>query len=75
MAIELTREEQLMEIEDAIEESVEYYVMCDECNGVTNLTNRTVAPDLYEQGWRMVDNDNRVLLTCPKCQRTSEQKG
>lgn len=65
---ELTRDEQLMEIEDAIEESVSYYVMCDECNGVTDIEKYAGASArLYEEGWRMLDKDNRVLLTCPRC--------
>lgn len=67
MPIELTTDEQVMEIEDAIDSTIEYYIMCDQCNGVTNLESSGVARELFDQGWRMVDSNGRVLLTCPRC--------
>jgi len=69
----LTDDEQVMEIEDCIDESTEYYVICDRCRGVTDVESMGVARDLFDQGWRMVDNGNRMLLTCPTCAAPSAE--
>lgn len=31
--------------------------------------------ELFDEGWRIVDNDNRMMLTCPKCVNTPTAEG
>lgn len=68
----------LQEIEEAdqksllqchIQETITYYIICDECKGCTDdLTGSTLGFHLYDKGWRLRENEQgREFVFCPKC--------
>lgn len=60
-------EDQAGRLDVHIEESVTYYIICDECHGCYDLKTDGIGIELRDQGWRIRENERgREYVFCPK---------
>lgn len=64
-------QEQVELLSEMIDETTEYYIICDQCKGCTDGLKSSSAEPLVVQGWRAVTLESgRVNAVCPTCVAT-----
>ena len=72
--LEIDAGDQKSLLQDHIEETTIYYIICDECRGTTDdLTMSTLGFHLYDKGWRLREDERgREYVFCPRCVEGAE---
>jgi len=71
---EAEKEGQTSFLDDSIEDTTTYYVICDECHGCYDMPTFGVGNSMYDEGWRVKENANgQRLVMCPDCAKKESQ--